>query len=338
MLPSRRKKIIIIAVSIIALVLIVIGMYYFSSFMRNINNDEEPIIYDDSYLNDYLYYGFYLDANNNYQLVGLNESYEEKELGLRTFYKMNNLYYYNNHLVLYSDAINQINYNSSNDTYSFYELNSFYSSNTDVLITPNYYVFVTATSLDYCVIDNCVRSTITNELVNSEVVVNDHYVFYQTNMGIYMFNLETSETEEVLAYEDELHIIMTRDDYLVMQRKDAYWVYKISNRELRNISEAIINNGDTTYDFVNLQNEYFLYQTVVDNHYVLKKYSLRINDILQNYYTLAGRIEKSIVINDSLLYTEVAEGENSLPLLIDIDDGSILQNLNYQYEVLIGVE
>ena len=140
MLPDRKKNLIIWVVSIIGVIIVIFLMYNLAKFMHNRSGN--VVVADDTYPADYSYYGISVDEDNNYQLTGLNLDYDETILGLRSFYYIDKLYYFSDHLVLYSDAINQVNYDKNNNTFSFYEINSFYSNQIEVLITDNYYIFI----------------------------------------------------------------------------------------------------------------------------------------------------------------------------------------------------
>src|SRR5699024_9731099 len=115
-----------------------------------------------------------IDEDGNYQLMGLNNNFEEEKLGLRSFYAMSNMYYYDDHIILYTDAINQINYNKEENKYFFYEIDSFYNNATDVIVTDLYYVFYTSATLEYCSIDNCNRIQIVDDLVDDIILLNEN--------------------------------------------------------------------------------------------------------------------------------------------------------------------
>ena len=197
MLPGKRKSLIIWIVSIIGIILVIFAMYNFSKFMRNRGPQESEII-DDAYVEDYLYYGFAIDEDGNYQLMGLNNNFEEEKLGLRSFYAMSNMYYYDDHIILYTDAINQINYNKEENKYFFYEIDSFYNNATDVIVTDLYYVFYTSATLEYCSIDNCNRIQIVDDLVDDIILLNENAVFYQRSDGVYMYDFNTQKSKIVM--------------------------------------------------------------------------------------------------------------------------------------------
>lgn len=337
MLPEKRKNLIILIVSIIAVILVIIIMYNFAKFMRGAGETEEKV-YDDTYPPAYVYYGFITDEEGNYQLMGLDSEFNETMLGLRSFYFMNNLYYYNNHLVLYSDAINQINYNATEENYFLYELNPFYSNSTEVLIAPEYYIFYTQDTLEYCLSSDCNRTVISDALLKPEVFYSDNKVFYQLNDGIYVFDLETLTSERVVLNEThDITLITASSNYLVFTVDDIYWLYNSNSKVATSLEDHI---PEEEYTFVSLQNDYFIYQIVAENgNNNLKKYSLRINSPLNTVYDIGKEeITNSIVISDNLLYAELVGDDTLRYVIMDIDEQRVLKELEHPYVVLIGVE
>ena len=337
MLPEKRKNLIILIISIIAIILVIIIMYNFAKFMRGAGETEEKV-FDDPYPNTYTYYGFITDEDGNYQLMGLDSEFNETLLGLRSFYNMSNLYYYNNHLVMYSDAINQINYNATEENYFLYELNPFYSNATDVLITPAYYVFYTEDTLEYCPSADCNRAVITDSLLKPEVFSIDNKVFYQLQDGVYEFDLETLESRRIVLNEThEITLLTVSGKYLVFIVDDIYWIYNSSSKVATSLEDRI---PEEDYTFISLQNDYFIYQIIGENgNYNLKKYSLRINSPLKTNYDIGKEeITNSIVINDNLLYAELVGDDTLRYVIIDIDEQKVVKELENSYTVLIGVE
>ena len=222
MLPEKKKELIIWVVSIIGVILVIIIMYNFTKFMRGLGETPaEEIVYDDPYPDIYTYFGFALDEDGNYQLMGLDSEFLETKLGLRSFYSMDNLYYYDNHLVLYTDAINQINYNKEEETFMFYEQNSFFSHSTDVIITPSYYVFITDETLEYCLAPDCTEmTTITDQLADTTVLYTSDSLFYLLNDGVYEYNLEDKESTHIVLNEMRtFKLLATNEDYFMYYQK-----------------------------------------------------------------------------------------------------------------------
>ncbi len=340
MFPDRKKKLIIWGVAIIALIFVIIIMYNLSNYMRNLQAEQEEEYYDDTYPTDYVYYGFAVDEDGNYQLWGLDSDYNEVQLGLRSFYNMSNMYYYNNHLMLYVDGINQINYNATEESFYFYELDDFYSNTTDILISDDYYIFYDGETLEYCLISDCTRTSIATGLDNDLILLGDNCVFYQSSTGFYIFDFETLSSSLVMSLYPlgEKRLLATDGDYLIYINGDTIYSYRVANGTNTNINDAL-SDDETEFSFVNIINNYFLYQVVdEDGNYQLKKYSLRVNNILNNDFILGSEaIASTFVVNDTLLYAELVDEEDSRNVLIDINENRVVKVLENNYVVLIGV-
>lgn len=340
MLPGKRKSLIIWIVSIIGIILVIFAMYNFSKFMRNRGPQESEII-DDAYVEDYLYYGFAIDKDGNYQLMGLNNNFEEEKLGLRSFYAMSNMYYYDDHIILYTDAINQINYNKEENKYFFYEINSFYNNATDVLVTDLYYVFYTSATLEYCSIDNCNRIQIADDLVDDIILLNENAVFYQRSDGVYMYDFNTQKSKIVMLPSPNggLQLLATDGEYVILLNGGEVYSYQISNDSVTNISSVILGDAEE-FSVVNVQNGYLIYQVIdEDGHYNLKKYSLKINNILNNTFDIGNEsLTSSMVIDDRYLYAELVDDTELRYVIIDMENDKVVKDLENSYVVLIGVK
>lgn len=340
MLPEKRKQLIIGIIALLGIILVIILMYNLSQYIRNRENSQEVVVVDDAYSSEYLYYGFIEDENGNYQLIGLNSDFEEEMLGLRSFYMMNNLYYYHDHLMLYTDAINQINYNATDNTYTFYEADPFYSNNVEVLIAENYYVYYHDTTLEYCEIANCSRTEITADLVDDTILLSSNNVFYQTSQGFYAFDLATgTNTLVMLPYPiGESGLLAADDDYVVLLNGDDLYAYQIDNGTTSDISEIILEE-ETDFEFINIQDNYIIYQVVdEEGNYNLRKYSLRIRDLLNTNFALESeQVSRNFVIDDTLLYAELVNGDAVRYVIMDMQEQSIANELDNAYLVMIGV-
>ena len=337
MLPGKKKELIILGISIIAIIIVIIIMYNLAKFMNSRGNNTNTEVVDDPYVADYVYYGFTIDTDNNYQLMAMDAEFNEVSLNLRSFYPMNNLYYYNNHLVLYTDAINQINYNNTENTYTFYELNSFYSNNTDVLITPEYYIFVTDDVLEYCLVTECNRTKITDTL-GGEVLYNEGSIYYQSSDGIHEFNLEEG-SDNLIIEGSNLVVVATDEDYLLYLNNNNYYAYRYNNGTTTNISASVLEENPE-YEYVGFQNSYFIYKIVDEaGDYVLRKYSLRIRDLLRSTLNMEQEdIVRSFPLTDDLMYAELKSDNMTRYVIMNIDEFALLKDLANPYAVLIGVD
>lgn len=341
MLPEKKKELIIWVVSIIGVILVIIIMYNFTKFMRGLGETPaEEIVYDDPYPDVYTYYGFALDEDGNYQLMGLDSEFLETKLGLRSFYSMDNLYYYDNHLVLYTDAINQINYNKEEETFMFYEQNSFFSHSTDVIITPSYYVFITDETLEYCLAPDCTEmTTITDQLADTTVLYTSDSLFYLLNDGVYEYNLEDKESTHIVLNEMRtFELLATDEDYLLFKVDENYWVYQLDRKDTENISFNIAE--ENPYEFVSLQSNAMYYQTTdAEGNNILKRYSF-LTDAVSNYTYNIGKEEvtSSYTLGNYLLYAELSSDDTTRYVIIDLENEEVIKELENSYVVFAEVE
>lgn len=337
MLPEKRKQLLIIAISIVIVILIIYAMYSLAAYMKNRKEKYEPKVVDNTYPSIYQYYGFRIDEDNNYQLIGLNDAFEETKVGLRSFYYVDNLYYLNKHLVIYSDAINQINYNSEKDEFFFYELDSFYSNKVNVLINNNYYIYIEENNLSFKNKESEEKIEITNELVDETVLCNNSLVFYKTNSGIYEYNLENRANKIVMLPNEsnKMEILDLADEYLIFLNEDDYYAYRFEDSKLINLSENI----NTTFKYVGSIDAYFLYEiTNEENENIVMKYALNVNSSYKTGYNIGNlSIIDSFAINDDLLYAELSENEKIKYVIMDLENEKIIKELENHYKNLIEV-
>lgn len=341
MLPEYRRKIIISILAVIGIIIVIFAMYNLSKYVREQEKIDEEKVFDDAYPEKYLYYGFIIDEDNNYQLMGINSEFQETELGLRSFYPMDKMYYYNNHLVLYTDAINQINYNSTDDEFGFFELNPFYSNNTNVALARDYYIFYSDTTLEYCSVSECNRVTISNDLTSDKVLITEDKVFYVLEDGVYEFDLYTLTSNHVMIpdYLNNIELLAANNERLVFLNGEDYYAYRFKYDTVMNISEEI-RKVDSEFSFVEMQDSQFIYMTKDSetNKNIVKSYLFGINEISVYTFNLEDELlTDSFVVNDHLLYGELSTEESIRYVLIDTDNWTVLSELENPFVVLIGV-
>lgn len=341
MLPEKRKELIIWIASIVGVIIVIIIMYNFAKFMRGLGaNNEEVIVYDDPYPNDYVYYGFAVDEDKNYQLMGLDSEFNENQLGLRTFYVMNDLYYYNEHLVLYTDAINQINYNATDKKFNFYEQNSFFSNTTDVIITPGYYVFISNDRLEFCESTECSeKTTISEKLINDTVFNSENQIFYQLSDGVYGYDLSNGEEKNIVTNaRNTLEFLAVDEEYLIFTVGNNYWMYTIRSGIAENLNEYV--DLDDNYKFICLQNDNLYFQmTNEEDDNVLVGISLTNREILNDSYDIGSEeIINVKPLGDTLIYAELFKDEDVRYVIMDLEERQVIKELENPYVVIRGIE
>ncbi len=336
MLPERRKKLIFTIVAIIGVILVIIIMYNLAKYMRNQGTDT-PEERDDAYKEVYPYYGVYYDDEGTYKLAGLNGSFEEFDLGLRIFFPINNLFWRNNHLVFYSDATNELRYNSEDEVYTLYELDTLYSNNIDIIVAGDTLIMVEDNTLSYRGIASEEVVTVNENLVSEKVLYQNNKLYYIVSAGVYEYDMENGSTRLVMIKGSSTNqdIIAINDNYLIIQNDSEYFVYELDSSNVSSIS------NDLEYDdalFIALMGDYFIYQINTEDGYVLRTYSLKINDdVNRNFQLSYEEVTNSFGINDDYIYAELSDGEDTRNVIIGMRDGRVIKELDNRYRVILEV-
>ena len=338
MLPDRKKNLIIWIVSIIGVIIVIFLMYNLAKFMHNRSGN--VVVADDTYPADYSYYGISVDEDNNYQLTGLNLDYDETILGLRSFYYIDKLYYFSDHLVLYSDAINQVNYDKNNNTFSFYEINSFYSNQIEVLITDNYYIFIAPTEIYYS-LKNDLNNTksITNTLVSDVALIQENSLYYEQEDGIYVYNFEEESSNLLVADVANVELVDIADNYLLYMMDNQLWAYSLRRQNTINVGQKISDEESKGFTYVALVPDYLLYEVEdQEGNNVLKKYSFALNMPLKAEMDLQNEtIMNAFYIEENRLYIELVKEDLVRYLIVDYNTNSIVKELENKYTVILSI-
>ena len=341
MLPEKRKELIILGASIIGVIIVILLMYNLAKFMHN--RSEKLEAPDDAYDTYYNYYGVITDKDDNYQLVGINSEYIEKEIGLRSFYPINKMYYYNNHLRFYSDAINELRYDNEEQKYYLYELNNFYDKDTSVYLTNEFLIKLKGKTLSYEKYDDDENKIISENVEKDNILIYDNKIYYITNEGVEVFDfeLESKNTLVVKKSNTNINLLQMNLKYLVYDVDGTYFVYNIETEKTINISYYIEKDIRNEYKFIALTNDSFIFQTTNNsNDIVLKKLRLSDNVLLNNSFILGNEsIDKSIYLKNGILYAElIDEEENKRNVIMDIEGEEILKELKNTYITLCSVD
>lgn len=338
MLPDRKKNLIIWVVSIIGVIIVIFLMYNLAKFMHNRSGN--VVVADDTYPADYSYYGISVDEDNNYQLTGLNLDYDETILGLRSFYYIDKLYYFSDHLVLYSDAINQVNYDKNNNTFSFYEINSFYSNQIEVLITDNYYIFIAPTEIYYS-LKNDLNNTksITNTLVSDVALIQENSLYYEQEDGIYVYNFEEESSNLLVADVANVELVDIADNYLLYMMDNQLWAYSLRRQNTINVGQKISDEESKAFTYVALVPDYLLYEVEdQEGNNVLKQYSFALNMPLKAEMDLQNEtIMNAFYIEENRLYIELVKEDLVRYLIVDYNTNSIVKELENKYTVILPI-
>ncbi len=337
MLPEKRKKLIFTIVAIIGVILVIIIMYNLAKYMRNQGTDL-PEERDDAYPEVYPYYGIYYDDEGTYKLTGINGSFSEFDLGLRIFFPVNNLFWRNNHLVFYSDATNELRYNSEDEVYTLYEIDTFYSNLVDIIVAEDTLIEVENNILRYRNINDTENVVVVSEnLVSNKVFYQNNKLYYIVTAGVYEYDMENGSSRLVMIKGSSTNqqIIAINDKYLIIQNDSEYYFYELESKNISSISNDL-EYSDVS--FVALMGDYFIYQIIDDTGYTLRTYSLNIlDDVNRNFQLSNEEVTNSFGINADYIYAELSDNEEVRYVIIDMRNGKVIKELEHRYKVLFEV-
>ena len=341
MLPEKRKELIILGASIVGVIIIIILMYNLAKFMHNRSKKLEAP--DDAYETYYNYYGVIIDEDENYQIIGINSDYKEIEIGLRSFYPIDKMYYYNNHLCFYSDAINELRYDIEEEKYYLYELNNFYNKDTKVYLTNEFLIKLKGKTLSYEKYDDDENKIISENVEKDNILIYNNKIYYITNEGVEVFDfeLETSKMLIVKKNDTNINLLQMNAKYLVYDVDGTYFVYNSETEKTTNLSYYIEKDIQKEYKFIALTSDNFIFQTTdYANDIVLKKIRLYDNVLLNNSFILGNEsIDKLIYFKNGILYAELSDGEeNKRNVLMDVEGEKIVKELKNTYRTIIKVD
>ena len=261
MLPEAKKKLIFTIVVIVGVIIVIIIMYNLAKFMKN-HGESPEVVYDDPYPTIYDYYAIEYSDEGTYKLIGFDENFTRNDLDLRIFFPTNTLYWRNNHLAFYSDATNELRYNSEEEKYYLYELDTFYSNNVDIKIVDDYLILIENNTLSYRKIDSDDTKEITNQLVNKDILINENYIYYVVSAGVYEYDLETGSSKLIMikGSNAEQRLIAISNKFLIVQSVETLYSYEFKNGDLVTINDRLEEEEGTSIKFVGLIGTTLVYQ------------------------------------------------------------------------------
>ena len=338
MLPEKRKKLIFTIIAIIAVIIVIIIMYNLAKFMHNRNVEE--IVYDDPYPETYPYYGIYHDEDGTYRISGLNDNFEEMDLGLRLFYTVDNLSWRNNHLTFYSDAINELRYNSNEQKYYLYELDPFYSSSVDILVEQDRLIMIEGTTLSFRNIGGTENIEITSNLDSSKILYQNNKIYYTQTAGVYEYNVETGNNALIVmrGANANLQLLAINNKYLVFQGDNEYYYYNLNNASTTNISNLLTDDFEENVEFISLNNDYFVYQVTDGTQYILRIFDMELGLPLSEDFNIGSeKVAAAYNIVNNYTYAELESEDSTRYVILDIRGKNVVKELNYRYKTMIGV-
>lgn len=331
MLPEKRKKIIISIIAIIIFIIVVIAIGYLSKYIKSLH--EVKMREDDKYPSIYEYYGILKDTDNVYNLYGLNE--EEKNLNLHTFYSILDVYVKGQKIVLYSDAVNEVRYENSSESFYFYELDSYYSNSYKVKLSEDYLLRTNGYNLDYWTYDKTEKTSISTNLIDDNILTNNNLVYYNIKDGIYSYNLKTKENTLIIPsnYYSKLKLLKCNSNYLIYLEDNDLYVYDLNNNKNINLSETLGIDESNFLDLT-LDGILILKEDTLSKYLVKTEEEKPINTEELNDY----QIKKCERISDDLYHFTVMDSDAKLKSIIfSLENQKIVKEYTNNYLYIMKV-
>ena len=274
MLPEKKKRLIWGIIAIVLTIIVVFLIAKLSNFIKSRSNTELTRA-NDAYPT-YSYYGFVKDDYNVYKLYGINDT--ETNLELKTFYDIQDLSIKNKKIVVYTDALNEVRYDSKNKEFYFYELNPFYSNKLNIKMSDNYLLDVSG-EVTYWPIDqdNENKKTITSD-VTSYIISNDIF-YYTKDSNLVKFDLETGNALVLTNLTENTKINDINNNLILLEDEKNVYVYNLETNIILNINEIA---RETSIKYLSKSKKGFIY--IADS--ILKEYDqgTKQSNVLKNNF------------------------------------------------------
>ena len=323
MLPEKKKRLIIAGIALVLIIITVFLLGKLSSYIKSKNdNNVTKERRNDDYPDKYDYYGILKDEDVIYKIYGIGET--EEYLNVRTFYNIQDYITKDNKLVLFSDATNELRYDSKKDEFYFYELDSSYSNKEIYSLSDNYIIINALNKVSYKKFNEEETVLITDELKNENVLVRDNKVYYLKNDGIYEYNLDTKENKCIINGEGDISIINILGDYIYINKDGEELIYKISSA----LKIVLSNYIKEEYSIVNLTDA----GIVIKQDGQLKIFSFITNKILNDTFDLEGYNNTySLYLGNDLYYMNLELNNNKKYIIIDMSSKKIIKEFKENY-------
>lgn len=323
MLPEKKKRLIIAGIALVLIIITVFLLGKLSSYIKSKNdNNVTKERRNDDYPDKYDYYGILKDEDGIYKIYGIGET--EEYLNVRTFYNIQDYITKDNKLVLFSDATNELRYDSKKDEFYFYELDSSYSNKEIYSLSDNYIIINALNKVSYKKFNEEETVLITDELKNENVLVRDNKVYYLKKDGIYEYNLDTKENKCIINDEGDISIINVLGDYIYINKDGEELIYKISSALKIVLSDYIKEE----YSIVNLTDA----GVVIKQDGQLKIFSFITNKILNDTFDLEGYNNTySLYLGNDLYYMNLELNNNKKHIIIDMSSKKIIKEFKENY-------
>ncbi len=330
MLQQRKRRNIIIVAIILGLILITFGIWGLTKIAKSSKNNE---FRGDPYPSKIKFIGIYYNIEDeNYIIKALDKDLQELKYEVDEYMDITNIHVVNNHIYYYSDAINELIYNKSEDKLEVKEIDSYSNNLNQVFIGDNYLVVLEQKNLMYRpVADEKKKFKTVASGIDSKIVVNNDIIYYEKSDGVYCYNINTNEEAILIKWTSEYKpkIVSSNNHYLYLENNDMQMMYSFQTKKLSNIHIAnkylsLTNNGILT---LNSENR-------------LRKYILLNNDFTNDYLTLPENttISSADCFSDNYCYVDQIDYDsNHTYYIIDYKELVKVGTLDKDYIKLIEV-
>ncbi len=341
MLPDRKRMLKLWGIGIACLLVVIIGI---SLLTKYIKSDKTVIFVSDPYPEDYVYMGVQYLEDSQYEVISvLNPDFTKSDKSVNSYFKIEDLTVIDNKLVIYSDAINELAYESEEDRLFLSEVNSFYDPSVQVALAHDYIVYVTKDNSIYCrkysLKDEEESVLVASNLTNKNIKVVGNIVYYRDFEGIVAYNLDEGTVVTIVPTDDNFspYIEGGNNDYLLLRNGDVLFLYGFVNGQISYLSEKVKVKED--YKYLSLYNHGFLYS--MQNPRYLIAYSTFFDKLEYSPYIIPDdlTIASSYCFDEAICYLDFVDYSNNHTYKIfDFKDNKTLATLEEGFQYIVKVK
>ncbi len=330
MLPEKRRNIIIGAIAIVILIIVIIMISILTNYIKS--KDTRDTRRNDEYINNYTYFGVIKDEDGAYSIYGINEK-NETSLNIKTFYDIKDMRVINKRLVFYSDALNEIRFDSKKNEFYLDELNTFYKNSYDVSLTDDYVIIKENNKLSYFEFTNEIKTSkvITENLVNEKFLIDGDMIYYILEDGIYKYDLKKSQEELVISKEIEqvYEILAISEKFIYIKINDKInWI---------NLENELLIESPYEGEYINIDQNGFYYFDNEEKE--VKLYSNVYNKLFNYHFSSEGKdLVSNEIINSDINYFKFQDEEIKRNVLVNTTSGEIIKELEQDYLYIVKVK
>lgn len=325
MLPEKRKSLIIGIGVVIILVFLVLGIAKLSNYLKDRRKDPNERN-DASYVNMYDYIGvLYDEADAAYKLYGIRGESEDY-LDIKTFFNIQDAKILKEHMLFYADATNELRYDDKKKEFYLYELDTYFSRDTEVRLTEDYIVFIKGRDIKYKEYGSDEVKVLTDNNI-SNVLLYDNILYYQKVEGIYRYDLTGETSKMVMGTPSTGYVLLyANSNFIIYEIRGDIYLKHIGNTEPKLITELLNNESDIA--FIDIIGDDFTY--VEDN--VVKKYNLFTEKETNYRYDFPYQVESASNIKNNVYFLNVIDSEeNRKSIVVDFNTKKVLKEFKNNY-------